>query len=196
MRTRTVTERAEADARAMRPPGPVSARDRPGAPGAWPRCRRRDHMEEDQPDRLLGRPAVRPGDPGHGRADVGSQHVRARPRPSPPPSRRTPHRVAQHLARNSELRLLDPVRVGHHAADVGVAGTRHRGQPRAHQPARAGLRGGDRQTAGPRERQHDLLDRARVLREEVAAELGPQGRLHASRRASAPSSANRSTWIS
>ena len=64
----------------------------------------RGHVQEDEPDRLLRRAAVRPGDAGHGHAHVRPERARARPPPSPPRSR--PRRRRARRARCAARRAL------------------------------------------------------------------------------------------
>ena len=133
------------------PPGPpprCRAGSRPGRPArrSAGRRRRRASATRDvrQPDRLLRRAAVGPGDPGHGRRD-------ARPEPRAGALGHRPRDLGADRAMRGEDRRVDAeevalrlVGVGHDAAEEVAARARHGGDRGGDQPAGARLRDRDR----------------------------------------------------
>ncbi len=89
--------------------------------------------------------------------------------------------LVEHVPGNPELLGLDLVGVRDDPALEHVARTGHRRQSRGHEPAGARLGRAEREAALAAELQHDLLDRALVLREQVALERLAQPALRARR---------------
>src|SRR5204863_469199 len=76
----------------------------------------------------------------------------------------------QDILGHAEQLLLGQVRVHDHAALEPRRRARDVGEPVADEPAGAGLRGGDRQAAGPKPAPDDLLQRLAVTPVAVIAE--------------------------
>src|SRR5919197_3246633 len=127
-------------------------------------------VQVDEPDRLLGRAAARPGDPGDRHSNVGTE-PRARTC-GHGLSRLRRHRTEplQHLARNVELARLHAVRISDDGTEEDVARAGYRRQPPRDEPARARLRSRERQTARAAELEHELLHRPLVTAEEILLE--------------------------
>ena len=101
-----------------------------------------DGVEEDEPDRLLGRAAARARRRRHRDGDVGAEPRRARPAAiAAAASAETAPCVGEHRVGTRRARAaLTLVRVGDDAADEDVARARHVGQPRRDEAAGARLR--------------------------------------------------------
>ena len=131
-------------------------------------------MEIDETDRLLGRPAAGPCDPGDRNSDVGPE-----PRP-----RAACHRLRrlgrdrpvprEQVRGDPQLPDLDLVCIGHDPAHERGAGARDRRQRRGDEPACAGLRRRQRQPALAAQAKDELGDRGLVFGEEVPPQRSSQ----------------------
>ena len=156
-------------------------------------------VEVDEPDRLLRRAAVRARRCPSPRRRRRRRAARGRPRAiAAAASADTAPCASSTSAGHAELALASPRprtrrrRRGRRRSSPGTSR-----QPRRDEPAGARLGGRERQPARAAEREHELLDRPLVAREQVPLErlerAPPRARPRA---ASAPGSTTRSTWIS